>query len=195
MTEKDSSPKSPASGKERPQGVEPKPTYDKLEKPLPVSVKRGALKQGGPDARPVEDDWFAAGVITTPDGQEVVHVYKSDPDNPGGLLEKAVPMGEHLAVQAERMRAVTQGEGRTAIAATVTAEAKEQGEENPFAALWGRGDYDYDSLTPDEQQAMVERAAVRPAPEDPLAVARRQADMEHNAALHYASQKANPDYR
>lgn len=192
MTEQDPS---PVPEEERPQDVEPKPTYDKLEAPLPVSVKRGALKQGESDARPVEDDWFAAGVITTPDGQEAVHVYKSDPDNPGGLIEKAVPMGEHLAVQAERMRAVTQGEGRTAIAAMVTAEAKEQGEGNPFVALWSRGDYDYDKLTPAQQQAMVEGAAVRPEPEDPLTVARRQADAEYNAAQHYASQKANKNYQ
>lgn len=195
MTEHDSHPKSPVPEVERSQHVEPKPTYNKLEKPLPVSVRRGKLRRGEPDTRYVEDDWFAAGVITTPDGQEAVHVYKPDPENPGKYLEKAVSMSEHLALQAERMRLVTQAEGRAAIAATATSEAGERGEENPFAALWGRGDYDYDKLTPAERQAMVDRAAVRPEPENPDAVARRQRDMELNAANDYASRKANPNYR
>lgn len=61
-----------------------------------------------------------------------------------------------------------------------------------FAAMWHRNEKD---RTPAEQRAMVEQAAVRSNPENPLVVARRRADAEHNAANYYASKKENPNYR
>ena len=174
----------------QPQASQPernaKHQYAQLDTPISVSVKRGNTENPASGGSKVDDDWFAAGVVTTSEGEELIHVYRLDGEGDEAVyLQKLVPAKEHHALQNERMRdALRRSMGNETVHAAGVLAAAEP--DDPLNA-WG---YDPTGLTDSKRLEKVVAAAVRPPAEDPLTIARRQNDMNHATNQAYLRSKS-----